>query len=246
MNEERDSQLSAMFDGELSAAECELLARRLAKDEALRGQWSRYALIGAAIRADAGVRLDFRLAERVAAQVAVDDVATESVEERAPAVAVGAAGGAAPARRSNRWFKPVAGVGIAASVAAASILWIRSEPTVAPTLTAANAPTVSADSPAVSAASTAGPSLATTRAPEPMVEFSNGEPASYVVPPVSGAAGSIAPAALANYVVAHSEFSGPLSRRMVLSGLVGNEVPADEAPPVEPAAPTTEAADGGR
>ena len=52
---ERDSQLSAMFDGELTAAECELLARRLVRDEALRGQWSRYALIGAALRAERGV-----------------------------------------------------------------------------------------------------------------------------------------------------------------------------------------------
>ena len=53
---ERDSQLSAMFDGELSAAECELLARRLTRDEALRAQWSRFALIGAALRAERGVK----------------------------------------------------------------------------------------------------------------------------------------------------------------------------------------------
>ena len=32
MNEELDSQLSAMFDNELPAAECELLARRLSRD----------------------------------------------------------------------------------------------------------------------------------------------------------------------------------------------------------------------
>ena len=36
MNEMLDSQLSAMFDDELPAAECELLARRLSRDEALR------------------------------------------------------------------------------------------------------------------------------------------------------------------------------------------------------------------
>src|SRR3954471_19733116 len=66
---ERDSQLSAMFDGELSAAECELLARRLAKDEALRGQWSRYSLIGAALRAERGVKLHDRVAVRVQAQI---------------------------------------------------------------------------------------------------------------------------------------------------------------------------------
>ena len=56
---ERDSQLSAMFDGELASAECELLARRLVRDEALRGQWSRYALIGAALQKAGQVDLFF-------------------------------------------------------------------------------------------------------------------------------------------------------------------------------------------
>ena len=45
---ERDSQLSAMFDGELPGVECELIARRLSRDEALRSEWSRYSMIGAA------------------------------------------------------------------------------------------------------------------------------------------------------------------------------------------------------
>ena len=51
MNEELDSQLSAMFDNELPAAECELLARRLSRDEDLKARWSRYAAVGATIRA---------------------------------------------------------------------------------------------------------------------------------------------------------------------------------------------------
>jgi anti-sigma factor RsiW len=59
--EELSSQLSAMFDGELPAAECELLSRRLARDEQLRATWSRYAVIGAALRAEpvASVHADF-------------------------------------------------------------------------------------------------------------------------------------------------------------------------------------------
>ncbi len=71
MNEhERASQLSAMFDGELPAAECELLSRRLARDEQLRATWSRYAVIGAVLRAEplAQVRPDF--ARRVSAALA--------------------------------------------------------------------------------------------------------------------------------------------------------------------------------
>src|SRR5215204_4008423 len=70
MNEERDSQLSAMFDGELPGAECELLARRLSRDEALRAQWSRFSMIGAALRAERGVALHDRVAWRVSSQVA--------------------------------------------------------------------------------------------------------------------------------------------------------------------------------
>lgn len=47
---QRESQLSAMFDGELPEAECELLARRLARDENLRRSWANYALIGQYVR----------------------------------------------------------------------------------------------------------------------------------------------------------------------------------------------------
>src|SRR5476651_1474377 len=41
-----------MFDGELPATECELLSRRIDRDENLRARWSRYALIGAAMRSE--------------------------------------------------------------------------------------------------------------------------------------------------------------------------------------------------
>src|ERR1700690_587049 len=41
-----------MFDGELPAAECELLSRRIDRDENLRARWSRYALMGAAMRSE--------------------------------------------------------------------------------------------------------------------------------------------------------------------------------------------------
>ena len=60
MNEELDSQLSAMFDNELPAAECELLARRLSRDEELKARWSRYAAIGATIRAEGGRAPEFQ------------------------------------------------------------------------------------------------------------------------------------------------------------------------------------------
>ena len=52
IQDEVESQLSAMFDGELPATECELLSRRIDRDENLRARWSRYALIGAAMRSE--------------------------------------------------------------------------------------------------------------------------------------------------------------------------------------------------
>jgi hypothetical protein len=62
------------------------------------------------------------------------------------------------------------------------------------------------------------------------------EPESYVVPAPPGAGAHAMPAAqLANYVVAHSEFSTPLGRRNLLSALVVNEAPGSEQAAPQPA-----------
>ena len=131
---ERDTQLSAMFDGELSAAECELLARRLTRDEALRAQWSRYALIGAALRSERGVALTDRVAWRVQSAVAQEpsygdsaaaDAAANSTRSNVPAQAPSVT--PAGAERWMRFARPVMGASIAAGVAAVSILWLRTQ-----------------------------------------------------------------------------------------------------------------------
>lgn len=191
MSDDRDSQLSAMFDDELPEAECELLARRLARDEALKAQWGRYAVIGAAIRAERGVRLGSRVARRVSAALSAE-----------PALAVDAA----PVRRATtarggvRWWQPLAGVGVAAGVAAVSILWLRAQAPVG------EAPLI---------AQSSGVQLTAASAVR--------EPESYVVPAVVERPVAMPTAELANYVVAHSEFSTPLSRRNMLSALVASE-----------------------
>ena len=82
MNEELDSQLSAMFDNELPAAECELLARRLSRDEDLKARWGRYAAIGATIRAEGGLRLNSGLALRVSTAIASEPAAAASEPDR--------------------------------------------------------------------------------------------------------------------------------------------------------------------
>jgi sigma-E factor negative regulatory protein RseA len=230
---ERDSQLSAMFDGELSAAECELLARRLSKDEALRGQWSRYSLIGAALRAERGVKLHDRIAVRVQAQIsqevsygdsaAGDSAATARLEFESAA----ARGGVTD--RWMRFARPVFGVGIAAGVAAASILWLRTQEN--PEILASNVIPQT-----VTLAPEATGTVAVTTAPVEITErvVSNGEPERYTTPAPNASTSIAPPARLANYVVAHSEYSSPLTRRMALLGLVasdGPSVPAEDAAP---------------
>lgn len=73
---------------------------------------------------------------------------------------------------------------------------------------------------------------------------SNGEPGVYSTPAPSSQT-SIAPtASLANYVVAHSEYSGPISRRMALLGILASEnngaVPV-QSEAVDPGAETNDA-----
>jgi sigma-E factor negative regulatory protein RseA len=115
MNEELDSQLSAMFDDELPPAECELLARRLSRDDYLKARWGRYAIVGAVIRTERGVRLNAPLAGRVNAVLLAE-----------PALAAHTA----PRDRRYarlRWWQPVAGAAVAAGVATVSILWLRAQ-----------------------------------------------------------------------------------------------------------------------
>jgi sigma-E factor negative regulatory protein RseA len=191
--DERASQLSAMFDGELPAAECELLSRRLARDEQLRAVWSRYSVIGAVLRAEpvAQVRPDF--ARRVSA-----------------ALAGGA--GLPGARRGRLWRSAALASAVAAGVAGAAIMLLRSGlPLQEESLTAYV--------PSVSRLAMPAPAAVANR----QMARGSDELASYVVPPPSTGNNLAVPAALAEYVVAHSEVSSPLARRSLLSALIATE-----------------------
>ena len=89
-----------------------------------------------------------------------------------------------------------------------------------------------------------GTVVALDTAPASETRASNGEPERYVTPAPSSSASIAPPARLANYVVAHSEYSGPLSRRMALLGLVATD-PAEAAviDQSDQAAPVAGAAD---
>ena len=207
MNEELDSQLSAMFDDELPAAECELLARRLSRDEQLKARWGRYAVIGATIRAERGVRLNAGLAGRVSAAISSE---APLAAEPAPQ----------PKKRWDiGWWQPLAGVAAAAGVAAVSIIWMRSQ--VLPDALPAVAQTVV---PAIAIADrTVNNPVAATVASATSRGNNTGESDSYVVPKNSPRRLVVPSTELANYVVAHSEFSSPVTRRNLLSSFMATE-----------------------
>ncbi len=199
-NEELDSQLSAMFDDELPAPQCELLARRLARDDVLKARWGRYAAIGAVVRSERGLRLDGHLAGRVSTAIASEPTLLAGSAARATGQLKG------PLRR---WSQPLAGAAVAAGVAAVAILMLRA---------------ASPDTPLI--AQVAPPPAAPLPAP---AASANARPDSYVVPPQGQSSSFAPPVELADFVVAHSEFSMPLLRSSALSALVAAESSNDSA-----------------
>jgi len=197
MNEELDSQLSAMFDNELPAAECELLARRLSRDGDLKARWGRYAVIGAVIRAERGVTLDGTMAGRVSAALTSEPALTDDAARSGRRV-------------QSRWWQPLAGAGLAAGVAAVSVFWLRSQALSGHSQVVA---TVAANSSLVAPAARPAVQSGSVAASD-----------SFVVPPAPQGQMMVVPATeLADYVVAHSAFSWPVSRGNLLSALMVSE-----------------------
>jgi negative regulator of sigma E activity len=198
-NEELDSQLSAMLDNELPASECELLARRLSRDEVLKARWGRYATIGAVMRSERGAHLAGDVARRVSVALASE-----------PALLVSPTSGTAqPARsRLRAWSQPVFGAAVAASVAAGAILWLRAQAPVVPMH-----------------ALPLGTSVASALVRNDAVPTpADSAPPSYTVPTaVEQSSVYVPPAELADFVVAHSPFSTPFLRHNALSSLVTAE-----------------------
>jgi len=226
--EQVESQLSAMFDGELPAAECELLSRRIDRDENLRARWSRYALIGAAMRSEPVATARHGFASRVSAALEDSDgsVAAKSVRKR------------------TMWNTALA-ASMVAAVAGVSISTLRySTPNVAISVgagaTARALPAMGISAPSAVVSISAGKVSATadTSALRPasirvVRNNGGGEPLSYVTPTNSVTSGVGLRTELADFIVAHSEYSTPLMRRNVLSELVSSddssEVPAPYA-----------------
>ncbi|MGB5209799.1 MAG: sigma-E factor negative regulatory protein [Gammaproteobacteria bacterium] len=109
MSERTEELLSVWLDDELDENESELVVRRLARHQELRQTVARYCLIGDAVRGELVTPRALELGHRISA-----------VLEQEPAVR-----SETPARVAG-WRRPLAGAAVAASVAVAAVLGLRS------------------------------------------------------------------------------------------------------------------------
>ncbi len=194
MSDQILEQVSAFLDGELPNAETELLLKRLTRDTELRESFGRYALIGEALRGTGSHIVGAGFASRV--NLAIDG---EPVQMPAHALQT----------RAWRWWRPLAGVGVAAGVAAVAIIALQQR-SITPGL---HATAVTAQNPVPQAGAAQN---------IPQQGGNAREALSYTVP-VSPAEAPLAPARLTNYVFAHSKYSVGLSQRSVLADLLIEE-----------------------
>jgi sigma-E factor negative regulatory protein RseA len=207
MSEQIREQVSAFLDGELPSTETELLLKRLTRDGELRESFGRYALIGESLRGAGSHILTRGFASRV--NVAIDGEPIQPARQQV---------------RGARWWRPLAGVAVAAGVATVAIVALQQRAIspgvrISPALTAQNAslPPIAA---AEQTASLQGVGAGAGR-----------EALSYTVPASSPAApAQMAPGRLTNYVFAHSKYSSGLGQRGVLADLLIE----DDQPPAAP------------
>jgi negative regulator of sigma E activity len=214
MSEQIREQISAFLDGELPNTESELLLKRLTRDPELRESFGRYALIGEAVRGTSRAYLSKGFPSRV--NLAIDG---EPVS----------AGANPPPRAAPRWWRPFAGVAVAAGVAAVAIVGIQHR---------SSAPGLRAGA-ALTAQNLTAQNL-TTQNVSPVAQSLGASPReaiSYTVPAASLGQPKILPAGrLTNYVFAHSRYSSGLDQRGVLADML-IEAEDQTQPAAAPTAP---------
>jgi negative regulator of sigma E activity len=200
MSEQIREQVSAFLDGELPDSETELFLKRLTRDGELRESFGRYALIGEALRGASSDRVTKGFAAGV--NLAIDGEPVQLVSH--------AKGG-----RATNWWRPLAGISVAAGVATVAIVALQQRAIISGVRSAAPATAQN-----VSAARVA-PVQNTPAAREAL---------SYTVPASSPETpAGIAHARLVNYVFAHSQYSSGLGQRGVLADLLIEDEPAPAA-----------------
>lgn len=211
MTDALNEQLSACLDGELPPAELDLLLKRVGREAELRAAIGRYSLIGEAMRAERPAVASRDFASKVMAAVAAEPaqdrpavpmVQPKTLHKHKPAAVAERTSGISPA--VIRYLRPAAGMAVAAGVAAVAVLTM--QPMGQPELSPVSAPLIAANQRAANE-----PAVASDAA------------SSYVVPTSTTQSAFIPATRLTNYVVAHSEYSSPLGRRSVLSGVLADD-----------------------
>lgn len=203
MTDQINDQISAFIDNELSAEESALLVRRFERDSEARARATRYTLIGASLRGELLEPHPSVLRQRVAAALSGGTVPSSMPRPRE--------------RWTERFARPLLGLGIAATVAVVAIGALRSLNE--SSFTPGNVPAL-ADAPLDTRGSVVAPS--------------------YVVPEGADQSRSVAPIRLTNYLMRHGEFASGLTRTSVSSNVVGTVmepvVVRDEAAVAKPVA----------
>ena len=107
MSDKLKEQLSAMLDNELDEQEYELLIHRLKQDRELQSMWSRYQVVGEAMRRNLVNTTTIDLVNKLRKQIDQE---------------IGPEAGSGVRTRGARLLKPVAGLAIAASVATMAVV----------------------------------------------------------------------------------------------------------------------------
>jgi negative regulator of sigma E activity len=215
MSDAVKEQVSACLDAELPKTQLDLLIKRVTRDGELCEVMRRYALIGEALRGDKPV---------AAARGFAADIMAALDQE--PAV-----------RTSMRWsgalprrLRPVMGMAVAAGVAGMVVLgvqqlgWMPGQAALDDATVLAPPGQAGVAGVAQTPAGSAPVALA-SNGRQQIGEVSGALRDSYTVPePGSTSRSAFVPATrLTNYVVAHSEYSSPLGRRSVLTGVLADD-----------------------
>jgi sigma-E factor negative regulatory protein RseA len=191
MSDAMKEQLSACLDGELPRAELDLLLKRLGRDAELRDSLGRYALISEVLHADKPVAAPRDFTAGVMAIIENEPLQNGRVTVRVSPVLLSR-------------LRPVAGLAVAAGVAAIAVFSVQRSGVAPQPQTIAQSIGESQREP-----SAATPTVA--------------ESPSYVVPSGTSNSSFVPATRLTNYVVAHSEYSSPLGRRSMLSGVLAED-----------------------
>ncbi len=179
MNDKSLEHLSSLMDGEVSRETGIFLTRRLASDESLCATWERYHLIRECIRQPGSKLVVNGMCEKLNVSLGAEEPVS------------------VPVWHQQRWFKPVSGMAIAASVALMALVFTAPQMGTVPESVTVPARTTAANQPFVS--------------PNPLKVMPLSQPASFSANRQSETA------RLNAYLLRHNQMAGMADRQGFIS-----------------------------